>query len=508
LDERIFHIDLPDEAATERLAGDLALALKPGDLLALQGPLGAGKSTLARALIRALADDPALDVPSPTFTLAQSYELRLPLSHFDLYRLADPDELAELGLDAALEEGAALVEWPEKAGAALPVGAIWLTIGDGATPTERLITIAARGSAAGRIGRTLAIRGFLAAHGQPDAARRHLLGDASSRAYETIRPAAARSLILMNAPAQPDGPPIRDGLPYSRIAHLAEDVGSFVAIGRWLKSQGFAAPEIHAADLDRGILLIEDLGDGRFLSEHGEPVAERYEAAIDLLAALHRLDVPHVLPVERGVQHPIPPYDRRAMLIEVELLLDWYLDHRRGAGVTLGERSRYVALWTAAIDRLLQGETGLVLRDYHSPNIIWRGDRQGLDRLGIIDFQDAIIGPKAYDVASLVQDARVTVPDDLAERLTARYEAARAGEPGFDAAAFRQATAIAEAQRASKILGIFVRLDRRDGKPGYLRHLPRMEHYLERALAHPALSDLRDFYRELGLMAVEKTGVA
>jgi aminoglycoside/choline kinase family phosphotransferase len=192
------------------------------------------------------------------------------------------------------------------------------------------------------------------------------------------------------------------------------------------------------------------------------------------------------------------------MLIEVELLLDWYLDYRRGRGATAAERARYIELWTAAIDRLHRTETGLVLRDYHSPNIIWRGDRQGLDRLGVIDFQDATIGPKAYDVASLVQDARVTMPDALAAKMMARYEAARQGEAGFDAARFREATATAAAQRNSKILGIFVRLDRRDGKPAYLRHLPRIEHYLARALEHPALAELRGFYGELGLLTVEE----
>jgi aminoglycoside/choline kinase family phosphotransferase len=141
-----------------------------------------------------------------------------------------------------------------------------------------------------------------------------------------------------------------------------------------------------------------------------------------------------------------------------------------------------------------------MMRDFHSPNIIWRGERQGHDRLGIIDFQDALIGPAAYDVASLAMDARVTVPPEIETVTLDAYIAARHAAGAFDEEAFRESYAIMAAQRNSKILGIFVRLDRRDGKPDYLKHLPRIRDYLHRALAHPALAGLRDFYTEHGLL--------
>src|SRR4029453_1046105 len=129
----------------------------------------------------------------------------------------------------------------------------------------------------------------------------------------------------------------------------------------------------------------------------------------------------------------------------------------------------------------------LVLRDYHSPNIIWRAQRRGADRLGLIYFQDALIGPSAYDVASLGMDARVTVPEEIERRVVEAYVRARSAAGPFDRAAFELAYATMAAQRNSKILGIFVRLHRRDGKPAYLKHLPRIRAYLRRALAHPAL---------------------
>ncbi|MCY0092851.1 tRNA (adenosine(37)-N6)-threonylcarbamoyltransferase complex ATPase subunit type 1 TsaE [Hoeflea ulvae] len=494
-------VELPDPSATTRFAEDVAMALKPGDCLCLSGDLGAGKSTFARALIRAIADDPELEAPSPTFTLVQTYPLRLPIAHLDLYRIGSPDELDELGLEDALAEGAALIEWPEKALARLPDDRVMLRF-DG-LGESRSVTVAAPAGFMTRLERSRAVRRFLDQSGYERAERRHLQGDASSRSYETIRTADHEPLILMNAPRQPDGPPIRDGLPYSQIAHLAEDVVPFVAIARWLGAQGFAAPEILAEDFDQGFLLIENLGTGGILDADGRPDAERYGLAIDCLAALHGKPVPGPLPAGDRLHH-VPAYDPRAMQIETELLTDWYLPWRRGETIDAEEREAYLELWRSLFARLEQAESHIVLRDYHSPNLIWRSAKSGFDRLGIIDFQDAMIGPTAYDVASLCQDARVTVEADLADQLLARYIAARRkADSDFDEAGFREAYAIMAAQRAAKILGIFVRLKQRDGKSGYMRHLPRIEAYIAASLAHPVLQPLRFWFAKAGISTSE-----
>lgn len=490
-------IELVDPEATTLFAEDVSLALKPGDCLCLSGDLGAGKSTFARSLIRALADDPELEAPSPTFTLVQSYDLRLPIAHIDLYRIGSPEELDELGLDDALAEGVALIEWPEKALDLLPDNRVMLRF-DG-IGNSRTVTLSAPQTFLTRLERSRAARSFLEQEYAVPVVRRHLQGDASTRSYETIRPENRKPLILMNAARQPDGPPVRDGLPYSQIAHLAEDVVPFVAIARWLRAQGFAAPEILAEDLDQGFLLIENLGSDGILDDNGAPDPERYEVAIDCLAELHGKPLPGPLPVGDKMHH-VPAYDTRAMQIEVELLTDWYLPWKRGTVVPEEERQEYLDLWRKLFADLQSAEKSLVLRDYHSPNLIWREDRTGLDRLGIIDFQDAMIGPSAYDVASLCQDARVTVDQDLADQLLVRYIAARlAADPGFDEAGFLQAYAIMAAQRAAKILGIFVRLKQRDGKPDYLRHLPRIEAYISASLQHPALQPLRFWFAKAGI---------
>src|SRR5690606_30974478 len=148
--------------------------------------------------------------------------------------------------------------------------------------------------------------------------RQPLAGDASARLYERLKLDGQADLLLMDAPARPDGPPVRNGLPYSAIAHLAETVTPFVAIASILRQKGFVAPEIHAADLDAGLLLIEFLDGSNFLKA-GQPVEERYLEAARLLAEMHRQDWPHILTGPFGARHELPPYDRQAMLIEAEL---------------------------------------------------------------------------------------------------------------------------------------------------------------------------------------------
>jgi aminoglycoside/choline kinase family phosphotransferase len=225
------------------------------------------------------------------------------------------------------------------------------------------------------------------------------------------------------------------------------------------------------------------------------PIEARYETATDLLAELHCQALPDVLPVEPGEDYALPRYDMPALLIETELLVDWYLP-RLDARLASAKRNAYGALWRDALLPVLEMPATWVLRDYHSPNLLWLPQREGVARIGLLDFQDAVLGPAAYDLASLLQDARVDVPERMEIALLARYvQARRAADPGFDAAAFARAYATLAAQRASKVVGIFARLDRRDGKPQYLRHMPRVWGYLLRSLAHPALAPLAAWYR-------------
>jgi aminoglycoside/choline kinase family phosphotransferase len=299
----------------------------------------------------------------------------------------------------------------------------------------------------------------------------------------------------MNAPRRPDGPPVRDGKPYSAIAHLAEDIAPYVALATGLRELNLSAPEILHADLDHGLIVMEDLGDDRIVAgDPPAPIEARYVAAIDFLAALHARELPDTLQVSPDFDYHLPRYDLQAFLIEAELLVDWYL-LRTNAAATRSAREAFVSLWDDALVPAMRAPRTWVLRDYHSPNLLWLEGRDDIARIGVLDFQDALIGPGAYDVASLLQDARVDVPEALEVTLLSRYvRARREADAEFDASAFGLVYATLAAQRATKILGIFARLDRRDGKPQYLRHMPRLWNYLRRSLAHPALASLKGWY--------------
>jgi hypothetical protein len=496
-----FSLTLADETATTHLMADLALLIGRGDLITLSGDLGAGKTAAARAMIRHLACDEALEVPSPTFTLAQSYDLAsLPVLHADLYRISDASELDELGLMPFPDDVLVLLEWPERAPDALPADRIDIQLSSQSAlgPSSRFCVVTGFGTAAAKVERLEKLRQFLSAANYLDAERRYMPGDASTRSYARLVRGGV-SEILMNFPPRVDRQLIYDGKSYLQAVHLAEEIKPFVAIGQALHALGFSAPVIHHTNLDDGFLISEDLGDaGVIEGDPPRPIVERYEAATDVLVALHRQELPATLPVAGSSDYTIPAFDVAAMLIEVGLLLDWYLPDR-GVGVTDAMREEFYALWQAILAPVLarpetKPETW-VIRDFHSPNLIWRAERQGMARVGIIDFQDAVLGPAAYDVASLAQDARLDIPEQVEIALLSRYvQGRRARDREFDASGFAATYAIMSAQRNTRLLGVFSRLNRRDGKPHYLRHQPRIFTYLSRSLAHPAMAPARAWY--------------
>jgi aminoglycoside/choline kinase family phosphotransferase len=321
-----------------------------------------------------------------------------------------------------------------------------------------------------------------------------MLGDASTRLYERLIKPSGETAILMTSPPRPDGPPVRYGKPYSAIARLAEDIKPFIAIDRGLRGLNFSAPKIYDCDIDVGLALLEDLGAEPIANADGM-ILERYTEAAAALASLHGLTLPETIPLTEELDYTIPPYDLDALCIEIELLLDWYAPHIAGISLASGAKSTFVNLWRHALNEVFTAPASWTLRDYHSPNILWLPERAGLARVGIIDFQDCVLGHPAYDVVSLLQDARTDIHNDAELKLLGHYaRLRREADPGFDLMAFARAYALLGAQRATKILGIFARLDKRDHKPQYLRHLPRIENYLVKNLAHPVMAEVRVWY--------------
>ena len=488
------------EPGVVRLADDVAFFLQPGDTLCLEGDLGTGKSTFARALIRTLSSDPALDVPSPTFTLTQSYETpRFDVAHFDLYRLTDPDELDELGLDAALARGIAVIEWPSRGGGRIPADHVTMTFAEGSAEDRRTITINAAPSLATRLERFATVRAFVdtAGWGGPDVRLSYLQGDASPRRYALLTKADGSRALLVDSPRRPDGPPIRDGKPYSAIAHLAEDVTAFVAIADTLRDSGVSTPQIFAQDLDQGLLIIEDFGDKVFASEVARNADQKslWRRATDALIAVQASPPPERMSLAGGTTFDLPQADEGVLDIETQLLLDWYWPALHGGPAPQSARDEFTAEWHRVFAHVLKQPKTWLLRDYHSPNLIALDDRPSPRDVGIIDFQDAMAGPAAYDLVSLLQDARVDVPESLEKDLLDHYTAAMTSRnASFDIGEFRFCYAALGAQRNTKILGIFARLAMRDGKRQYLAHLPRIWGYLERNLQHDGLQPLRAWY--------------
>ncbi|MEM8852317.1 MAG: tRNA (adenosine(37)-N6)-threonylcarbamoyltransferase complex ATPase subunit type 1 TsaE [Pseudomonadota bacterium] len=464
---------IPSEAAMARFGAHVARIIAPGDRIALEGDLGAGKTTLARAIIRTLADDPSHEVPSPTFTIVQAYDLRVPLDHVDLYRIEDDAAVDELGLD---DTRAALVEWPRTP---FPI-TIGIAFDDGGDADARTLTLTAPDAFLDRLARQKRLAAFLQASGWGKAERRHLNGDASTRRYERLH-AAGTDAVLMDAPSHPTLPGS-----YAQKARLADgNMAAFLAVGARLAAEGLTVPKTLSVNEDDGFLLMEDLGDHKIAGPDGA-IAERYTVALDALAAFHQT------PFRPPLHHPVagqppympPPFDADLSDHEVSLFAQWYLRAPLDGD--------YQRLWRRVIDGLWRGDDHLALRDVHSPNLMWLGGRDGIARVGLIDYQDAMIAPSAYDVVSLLQDARVDVPDALEAELMSRYIAAR---QGLDEERWRTAYHILGAQRATRILGVFRRLNDRDGKPHYLPHLPRLRRQLSKNLtATPALSSLRDWY--------------
>jgi N-acetylmuramate 1-kinase len=494
---KLWRLEAPDEAATLRIAAAQAAWLAPGDFVALAGELGAGKTTFARGLIRALAENSDLEVPSPTFTLMQIYDTPAgSVVHADFYRLRSMVELDNLGWDDATADAIAIVEWPERIEDMLPAERLEVNLRFDAESDEnsRVVELCGTGSVGRRLARALGVDTLLMRAQWSDGRRAFLQGDASIRAYERLTKPDGATAILMISPPRTDGPILRYGKPYAAIARLSPDIRAYIAMTDGLRALGYSTPALIAYSIEDGLALIEDFGSATVVDD-GVPKDARYAEATALLADMHRRDLPDALPVGHEL-YRLPVYDIEAMLVEVELALDWYAPSVAGVAVPSGARMQFLGIWRDLLAPFLAEPTTWTLRDYHSPNLHWLAEREGVSRIGLIDFQDAVLGPPAYDLASLLQDARIDIPGDLEVRLAALYVRRRTeANPEFDAANFAAGYAAMGAQRATKILGIFARLDKRDGKPQYLRHLPRIERYLSRNLAHPLLKSLALWYQ-------------
>jgi tRNA threonylcarbamoyl adenosine modification protein YjeE len=477
-----FTFHAAQEADSLRLAAWLAGQAKAGWLIFLKGDLGAGKTAFARGFIKAKCG-PKTRVPSPSFTLVQPYETCTPaIIHSDLYRLSEASEVEELGLLDALESDICLLEWASRAEGFLPDPTVSVTLSlvEGAPDARQIIIEAAPEIIAplkAAQAREAALQSFLAQAGWGAGTRAPLAGDASTRRYERLTLPDGRQGVLMDWAKGPDGPAIYDGKPYSQVAHLAEAMPAYCAMVDWLGAHGLSSPDIWARDEAQGFALMEDFGDRHIAMDETIDRAVFYREAVSNLLHLHQSPAAEFL----------APYDGKVQAVEADLFTQWYLPYR-GIEVSPAAAQSWHALWEPLGDTLLRAPRVSVLRDYHSVNLLWREGAQARFRVGLIDVQDALAGHAAYDLSSLLCDARVDVAPELQAAAYEHYCATRFGADEPAREAFQTAYAICAVQRNLKIAGIFVRLSERDHKPGYLKHLPRVLGYLESHMAHPALA--------------------
>ena len=347
--------------------------------------------------------------------------------------------------------------------------------------------------------RLLQQKSFLEAAGWADATFAPIPGDASTRSYQRLQRGDERA-VLMNAPPGAESaacPPEasaaeREALGYNAAARLAgPNLNAFTTLAGVLRAAGVHAPEILAADPGTGFALIEDLGDGLYarMIEAGAEETPLYLAAIDVLARLHQADLPR----PAGPDYTLLDYDGTALIAETCLLVDWYWPFLRGGETVPADvRADYVACWQDILAGLSPPHT-LVLRDYHAENILWldNGAADPLSRVGVIDFQDGLFGHAAYDMVSLLEDARRDVGEDTVAAALAHYAAARRATGAFDGAQFAADYAILAAQRNAKILGVFARLVVRDKKPRYESLMPRVRGHFRADLTRPHVAPLK-----------------
>lgn len=450
-----------DAELLQGFARALAPDLRAGDTVLLDGPVGAGKSHFARALIRARLQNPGEEVPSPTFTLVQTYDGQPPIWHADLYRLTDASEIDELGLTDALPDSIALIEWPDRMNPP-PPEALRIDILSLPDPDRRQVALSGPEDLGRRARRAAERAVFLQRAGWTGAEIAALAGDASARRYFQLAQ-GDRTAVLMDSDRA--------------------TVTPYLSMTDWLAARDFTVPQILAADPESGLALIEDFGDApiaRVIGDDPSQTAPLYDRIAGMLARLAGYDPAPGLLVLDGAE----------MARQLELFAEWY-PAAAGADAEAMSAARAIAPCFAALhDRLCADATPVTgLRDCHAENIFLTPD----GRLGLIDFQDAVAVHPAYDLVSVLHDARRAIAAEVEEAAIVRF----LRDTGFDRAAFEPAFALLGVQRNLRILGIFTRLCLRDGKPRYLRFVPHLWSLIERELAHPALADLAALVRRL-----------
>ncbi len=301
--------------------------------------------------------------------------------------------------------------------------------------------------------------------------------DASARTYARLID-GDKTCLLMDAPPE------------------SENLKAYLDVNRYLAHEGLRVPEIYAEDLAKGLALIEDFGSDTFteLLSSGTGELELYELAADVLIHTHKLGKPQNI--------DLPSYDMKTLLREVNLFIEWFVPYVRGTEITEIERTDWSNAWKSVLNNISKDHSVFVYRDFHVDNAMRLGGEKGIAACGLLDFQDALVGSPAYDVVSLIEDARRVVSADTRRLVLARYFNAF---PNIDRIKFLNELATLGAQRHAKVAGIFIRLSERDDKHVYLKHIPHVLRLLDRSLSQSHMAEVREIIHALVPNFVDET---
>ena len=411
----------------------IALFARKNDVITLKGELGTGKTTLARAIIKKLTNNKNIEVPSPAYTIIQEYQSpHLSIAHVDLYRIKNPHDIEELAIEDACERNLVLIEWPDIAENILPKTRLNIRfeeeIKNQTKPYHepiRKLTLNAQGEWQKRLKHIKYVQDFLNEKGYGEAKRYLMYADASMRRYERLEnnkntKKNIKTVLLMDMAAQNNHH--NNQTNYDHSAAIQSGISAFVTIGENLKKIGLSAPEIYETDKKNKLAIIEDFGADDYvkIAQKEKNMAPWRNAAIDVLLHLYKVNPPKQITNRKGQIYTLKKYGKNILNAEKNLLLEWFYPHQTRKKLTKENIIIWNKIWQNLFN-ITNGEKNIwTLRDFHAPNLVALERRKGIKKVGIIDFQDALIGHPAYDLVSLLQDARIDViPED--EETALRY---------------------------------------------------------------------------------------
>jgi N-acetylmuramate 1-kinase len=464
-------IPLPDLSATEALAHKLAPLLKKGDFLSLEGGLGTGKTALARALLQALGVKGTIE--SPTFTMVQRYETPdFPANHFDLFRLKKVNELDDIGWNGALADGLAIVEWSERAESRMPPDRLSLTFSLSGT-YERTCTLKGYGKWSKHeelvhIARDAEVRGFAAESGWGKVTVECIQAKRHRRFYRLTRDDGKTAIML--------------------DADEDQKTLQFVTLASILKDLDLSSPEIYATRPRRGLALMEDFGDanvGRLIDEQMQAYPY-FQRAVHVLVRIHsQFEAIKIKYLE------VPTFTSALFAARVDKFLDHYFPYVLKREATAEERSNFHDAWRRTLEPVDHLPQTLMLRDFTPDNVMDLPDRKGWRSLGLLDFQDAGLGPIAYDLASFCDVVRRDGGDDYLSMMITQYH--ERAKPACTLEVLQRGCTVLAAQRHTRALGLIA------GRPDKMDYLPRAQNYLGRLLREEAMKPVRSWFMDVGL---------